>query len=57
MLYARDFHMNVISAAFPSYMYIEKAAKMMFVWKMRAYDVDEIDILSIIKKLKLKLAI
>jgi len=49
--------MNVISAAFPSYMYVEKAAKTTFVWKTCAYNVDEIDILSTIKKLKLKLAI
>jgi len=49
--------MNVISAAFPRYMYVEKAAKMMFIRKTCAYNVDEIDILSIIKKIKLKLAI
>jgi len=28
---------------FSSYMYVEKAAKMMFVRKIRANDVDEID--------------
>ncbi len=32
-----------ISAAFPNYMYVEKAAEMTFLWKMRAYNVDEID--------------
>ncbi len=41
--YVRDFRMNVILAAFPSYMYVEKAAEMMFVQKTRAYNVDEID--------------
>ncbi len=29
---------------FSSYMYIEKAAKMMFVWKICAHYIDEIDI-------------
>jgi hypothetical protein len=32
-----------ISAAFPNYMYVEKAAEMTFVRKMCAYNVDEID--------------
>ncbi len=30
-------------AAFPKYMYVDKAAIMMFVQKTRAYNVDEID--------------
>jgi len=32
-----------ISAAFPNYMYVEKAAETPFVQKTRAYNVDEID--------------
>jgi len=32
-----------ISAAFPNYMYVEKAAKKTFEQKTRAYNVDEID--------------
>ncbi len=35
--------MNVISVSFSSYIYVEKAAEMTFVLKMRAYNVDEID--------------
>jgi len=35
-----------VSAAFPNYMYVEKAAKTMFVQKSRAYNVDEIDTCS-----------
>jgi len=31
-----------VSAAFPSYMYVEKAAETMFLQKTCAYDVDEI---------------
>jgi len=32
-----------VSAAFPNYMYVEKATKMTFVWKTHSYNVDEID--------------
>jgi len=32
-----------VSAAFPNYMYVEKAAKMTFVRKTQTYNVDEID--------------
>ncbi len=35
--------MNVVLAAFPSYTYVEKAAKTTFVQKTLAYNVDEID--------------
>ncbi len=34
---------NIVSAAFFSYMYVEKAAKMMFVQKICRQDVGEID--------------
>ncbi len=41
--YVRNFCTNVVSAAFPSYMYVEKAAEMMFIRKMLAYNAYEID--------------
>ncbi len=42
-LNARIFCMNVVSAAFSSYMYVDKAAETTFVRKMRAYNIGEID--------------
>jgi len=44
------FRSNVVLAVFSSYMYIEKAAKMTFVRKMRAYNVDEIDGMTLKKQ-------
>jgi len=42
--YAYKFFVRMLfQQLFSSYMYVEKAAKMMFVRKIRANDVDEID--------------
>jgi len=41
--YEQLFCTNVVSAAFSTYMLLEKAVKMAFVWKTRAFNVDEID--------------
>ncbi len=35
--------MNIVSAAFTTYMQLEKAAKTTFVQNIRAFNVDEID--------------
>jgi len=43
MLHARNFRTNVVSAAFLSYMYLEKAAETTFVRKTRVYNIDKID--------------
>jgi len=43
MLYAQILHINVVLAAFSSYMYEVKAAEMTFVWKILTFNVDEID--------------
>ncbi len=45
----RIFCSKVILAVFSSYMYVEKAAKMTYVWKMRAQKVDEIDTWNCLK--------
>jgi len=42
-LNAQIFCTNVVLAAFSSYMYVVKAAETTFVWKIRTFDIDEID--------------
>jgi len=47
--YGQIFCTNIVSAAFSSYTYVEKAAETTFVQKICTFNVDEIDYMSQLK--------